>query len=213
MSNVPAQRTAVTLRAPRRALPGELINVDVTLADPLEALRGVQLHVATRGGSRGTLELVDIVVHADRPGYIFADSVPFSAYNRETRQFFAGLVEPEGTRTGPGAYVATYTYRVPQDARGTFVVEDPKVSSIPFGRPWGFPMQASLPFAIIANINFFLASPPFFGALGIIGNIGKRHGELLRRPRHIQPTAHFRASHRRGFTFQSFFGWPLLPSR
>jgi hypothetical protein len=117
-----AGRSAVRL-APHRstAAPGDLIDVDVFLEDALGDLRGYQMHVAAAGGKRGTLELVDVAIH-ERRDHVFAGLTDWRAFNARTGQMLAGLDTP-GIATHPGAYLATFTFKVSDDAAGTFSVE------------------------------------------------------------------------------------------
>jgi hypothetical protein len=119
----PRPDTGVTLRAPALARPGEVIEVDVYFDDALKALRGYQLHVEVGGGDRGMLELLDIAVDDQHPSYVFAGAPAWSAFNRSISQLVVGLDQVEGLATSAQGYAATFTYRVPKDATGTFVIE------------------------------------------------------------------------------------------
>jgi hypothetical protein len=120
----PLEHTGLSLRAPRWAAPGELVHVDVHLTDGLAALRGYQLHLSGAGGKRGDLELADISIDSARDDYVFAGVAGvWTAFNRSTGQMLAGMDALEGVPASPGAYLATFSYRVPEDAGGTLVVE------------------------------------------------------------------------------------------
>jgi hypothetical protein len=121
----PLEHTGLTLRAPRRAAPGELVHVDVHLTSGLAALRGYQLHLGPGGGGNtAELQLTDISIDSARNDYAFAGVAGvWTAFNRSTAQMLAGMDALEGVPVSPGAYLATFTYRVPEDAAGIFVVE------------------------------------------------------------------------------------------
>lgn len=120
----PQEYTELALRAPRRARPGDFVLVDVHQVGVLTALRGYQLHLHATGGARGALELADIFVDSARSDYAFAGvSGVWSAFNRSTGQMLAGMDAPGGAAPSSGGYLATFTYRIPKDAHGTFVVE------------------------------------------------------------------------------------------
>lgn len=120
----PQAEVGVVLRAPEAARAGEIVEVDVHLGSALKALRGYQLHIGLRGGRRGRLELVDIIVDSSRRDYAFAETpATWSAFNKEIAQMYAGLEDGEGTPVEAGAYLATFVYRVSDDARGDFVAE------------------------------------------------------------------------------------------
>jgi hypothetical protein len=50
-------------------------------------------------------------------------AVYWSAFNHSTHQMVAGLDCPEGVPATAGAYLSTFTYRLPSDAAGTFTVD------------------------------------------------------------------------------------------
>lgn len=118
------QKTAITLRAPAWARPGDLVAVDVHLDGSLDALRGYQLHLGVRGGTADPLELADISINTSRRDYAFAN-VPgiWSAFNLDVAQMVVGMDAPDGVPAQAGAYLATFTYWVPKDAAGTFTIE------------------------------------------------------------------------------------------
>jgi hypothetical protein len=114
----------LTLQAPATARPGALIAVDVHLDEGVKALRGYQLHLGARDGATAGLELVDISIDTRRRDYAFAKAPQvWSAYNRDSAQMVAGMNEPEGIAVRSGSYLATFSYRVPPDARGAFRIE------------------------------------------------------------------------------------------
>ncbi len=116
LAPVVTAKSALHLTAPSRVRAGELVEVDVFLSTPLDDLRGYQLHLATGGGTHGTLELVDVAI-ADEA---VLDSA-WSAFNIVSGQMVAGTDVP-GRRVEAG-YLATFTYRASSDARGTFTVD------------------------------------------------------------------------------------------
>jgi hypothetical protein len=117
-------KAGLTLRAPDMVKPGELFAVDVHLDGGLEALRGYQLHLGALGGAMmRPLELVDISVSEMRRDYAFAGAATWSAFNVDTAQMVVGMDAPQGVAVRAGAYLATFTYRVPIDATGTFTIE------------------------------------------------------------------------------------------
>jgi hypothetical protein len=120
----PMGQAAIALRAPERVAHGGIIAVDVYLDSDVDALRGYQLHLGTRGGEGGQLELVDIAVNQARRDYAFR-GVPgvWSAFNRSAAQMVAGMDAAEGVPVSAGSYLATFSYRVPHEASGDFVIE------------------------------------------------------------------------------------------
>jgi hypothetical protein len=120
----PSEWTGLTLKAPRAARPGDLVDVDVYLDDDLKALTGYQLHLGTGGGSSAPLELVDISVDTQRGDYVYSGVAgTWCAFNRSIGQMVVGMNTLEGASARAGSYLATFTYRVPKDAAGTYVVE------------------------------------------------------------------------------------------
>jgi hypothetical protein len=117
------QTAALTLDAPMAVRPGELLAVEVYLEGALEALRGYQLHLEAGGGKSDAPELVDIAVDVARRDYVFAGEPTWSAFNQNTGQMLVGMDAPEGVPAAAGAYLATFTYRVPRDAAGAVVIE------------------------------------------------------------------------------------------
>ncbi len=139
--------------------PGETIDVAVHLTTPLGDLRGYQLHVGVAGGVTGTLELIDIHVqdvaptptksphrsntvrnhvrHARPPGDLLADG--WAAFNVTTHQVVVGNDAP-GLAVAPG-YLATFTFRATQQARGTFEVAILHHDDDPMHRTFLFPSR------------------------------------------------------------------------
>ncbi len=103
----------------KRAAPGDLVEVDVYTTTALFDLRGYQLHLAPTGGRSGTLELVDIAVS---DGAALENLGAWQAFSLHAGQMVVGL-DSAGVQTAAGAYLATYTYRVGDNAAGTFVIE------------------------------------------------------------------------------------------
>jgi hypothetical protein len=113
---------SIRLQAHRPVVrPGETVEVDVFLVDPVADLRGYQLHAGVRGGDAGTLELVDIVAH-DRKDEVFAGLADWQAFNIQTRQMVAGL-DGAGVETQPSAYLTTFVFEASPDAGGTFTID------------------------------------------------------------------------------------------
>jgi hypothetical protein len=135
----PKEQTGLVLKAAGSARPGDLIQVDVHLSQALGSLRGYQLHLAARGesallpgtddschgmpGASGGPQLVDIVVDTHRRDYAFAGApVTWSAFNLQAAQMVVGMDAFEGVPVRAGAYLATFTYRMPQTS-GLFIIE------------------------------------------------------------------------------------------
>jgi hypothetical protein len=122
-----AAGAGIILRGPRAAAPGSVVDVDVFLDRPANALRGYQLHLGTSGGRRGSLQLIDIAVRpasrASGTEAVFAGLPYWSAFNVEHAQMVAGLDDVLGAAVPEGAYLATFTYRVSEDSAGSFVVD------------------------------------------------------------------------------------------
>ncbi len=100
-----------------------------TSQDNRSRIRGFQLHVGVSGGSRGTLELVDISIN-NSPSFVFFGLEYWEAFNVQLAQMTAGLDDPgisTATDTdgviGFNGYLATFTYRASDDAEGTFFVD------------------------------------------------------------------------------------------
>jgi hypothetical protein len=120
----PSEWTGLTLKAPRSLQPGRLVEVEVFLDGHIKNLTGYQLHLGAGGGSSAPLELVDISIDAQRIDYAYAGvEGTWSAFNRSIGQMVVGMDTLEGAPAGAGAYLATFTYRVPKDAAGTYVVD------------------------------------------------------------------------------------------
>ncbi len=98
----------------RRARVGDVIQVDVHLQGPVQALRGYQLHVTA-----GRHELSDIFIE-DRTDYVFGDVVEqWHAFNTATGQMLAGM-DGAGIDIIDSAYLATFEYRI---GAGPVIVE------------------------------------------------------------------------------------------
>jgi hypothetical protein len=119
-----AGQAQLTLRAPDKAQPGDVVSVDVHLGSAVDALRGYQLHLGTAGGDSGELELVDISVNTKRRDYAFAGAPgTWNAFNVSSGQMVVGMDAPLGVPARAGSYLATFTYRVPKNAEGAFIFE------------------------------------------------------------------------------------------
>jgi hypothetical protein len=120
----PREWTGLTLRAPRSARPGELVDVEVFLDSDINHLTGFQLHLGTAGGKATDLELVDISADIQHRNHAYAGvEGTWSAYNRAVGQMVMGVNTLEGFPARAGAYLATFTYRVPANAAGTYAVD------------------------------------------------------------------------------------------
>jgi hypothetical protein len=120
----PTESTGLTLKAPRSVQPGDLVDVEIYLDGDIKTLTGFQLHVGLNGGDATGLELVDISVDTQRSDYAYAGVAgTWSAYNRSIGQMVVGMDTIEGAPARAGSYLATFTYRVPKDAAGTYVVD------------------------------------------------------------------------------------------
>ncbi len=85
-------------------------------------VRAYQLNVGISGGRGGSLELVNIEIE-ERKDFVFGGAADaFNAFNVETGQMLSGLYDGHVEATGR-VYLATFTYRVSNDARGTFVID------------------------------------------------------------------------------------------
>jgi hypothetical protein len=111
--------TAVANR--REASPGDIVQVRIFVDEPLDNLQAYQLEPAISGGSDGALELLQILVE-NRKDAAFRGEIPFEAFNTSTGQMLSGL-DQEGVETWADAYLATFVYRVSEDASGSFVVD------------------------------------------------------------------------------------------
>ncbi len=129
-------RTSVTLEADvQRVRPGALLHVDVYFDGAVSDLRGYQLHVVPLGGDRGHLELVDISVENRKDAAMDAQ---WQAFNIDKHQVVVGT-DAAGSPTAARAYLATFTYRVSRDARGSFLVDLLHDNADPAQRTFVFP--------------------------------------------------------------------------
>jgi hypothetical protein len=117
-----SRATLVARPRSRIVQAGSEVEVDVFLEDGVSDLRGYQLHLMSHGGDRGSLELVDMVVHTDDPRYVFHGQAAWQAFNVATAQMVAGL-DGSGITSEPHAYLATFVYRASANAKGRFTVE------------------------------------------------------------------------------------------
>ncbi len=140
------QRSTLKLSTSRTtASPGDIVEIDVLLGAPLADLRGYQLHLAASGGKRGALELIDIAiprlgVQDPVSGQALFDDA-WTAFNLSVSQMLAGTDRP-GVAAPAGTYLATFTYRVSDDARGRFIVEALHDASDDAQRTYLFPTAA-----------------------------------------------------------------------
>ncbi len=131
--------TLVATRSVRRVRPGHVFDVDVRLGSGIEDLRGYQLHFDVSGGRRGHVAIIDIAIE-DRPDAAFAGRGPLEALNVFSGQLFSGLQGP-GIEVAAGAYLATITIRVSDDAAGRFSIDllhddhDPQARTFLFATP------------------------------------------------------------------------------
>ncbi len=115
--------TSLTLESSNRTVRrGATFQVHAYINSPLNALSGYQLHAGVSGGRGGSLELVDVSV-ADRDDCVFVDAGGvFEAFNIDASQMLSGLHDGHVATVAKG-YLATFTYRVSDDAVGTFVID------------------------------------------------------------------------------------------
>jgi hypothetical protein len=134
-------RVAVSLRPRSKYIrPGRRIEIDVFFDQPLDDLRGYQLHISAAGGDRGRLDLVDLAIN-DRKDHVFAGLPAWSAFNLQTAQLAAGL-DGAGVQTARHGYLATMTFQASPDALGTFIVDLLHDDSDPAQRTFLFPTPA-----------------------------------------------------------------------
>ncbi len=117
--------TGLALEASNRTVRrGATIQVQAYISNPLAALSGYQVHTGVTGGRSGSLDLVDVSI-ADRDDSVFAKaSGVFDAFNVDNSQVLSGLHYGSGAVATAGkGYLATFTYRVSNDAVGTFVID------------------------------------------------------------------------------------------
>ncbi len=116
--------TGLTLETSNRTVRrGATFQVQAYVNSPLAALSGYQVHTGVTGGRSGSLELVDVSI-ADRDDDVFATaSGVFDAFNVGTSQMLSGLHGDGFVATAGKGYLATFTYRVSDDAVGTFVID------------------------------------------------------------------------------------------
>jgi glucose/arabinose dehydrogenase len=84
-------------------------------------LQSYQLHIASSGGRRGSLELIDIDIDPQYDNIFAGRSDSFSAFNVDTGQMLAGVNGK--TQPANDAYLATFIFEASPDAAGSFVIE------------------------------------------------------------------------------------------
>jgi hypothetical protein len=115
-------QTSISLVAQRQEVaPQGLVQVEIFIDDALQDLRGYQMHIGVRGGTAGSLRLVDMTIE-ERPSWVFAGLPAWRAFNLNTQQMLAGLSSP-GVSTRANGYLATLTLQAGADASGTFLVD------------------------------------------------------------------------------------------
>ncbi len=128
-------RAGLALRGSRPVIePGAVLDVEVWLTSPVADLRGYQLHLGTSGGRSGSLELVDISLPGDsdsspqrtrRPvrdrAHLDVFPKEWQAFSLQTHQVVVGR-DSAGVDVEQGL-LATFTYRVSDDAAGAFTVD------------------------------------------------------------------------------------------
>jgi hypothetical protein len=164
MPQVPSVIAAasVQLQLTRESLrPGEGVEVEVFLVDPLDDLRGYQLHLGVSGGKSGTLELIDIAVD-DRKDAAYSGFANWQAFNVQTAQMVAGL-DDAGVATVTGAYLATFTFTASPDASGAFTIELLHDDQDRSHRTFLFPTAAGAKIAIQSAEPVVIAVEPDVG--------------------------------------------------
>ncbi len=135
-------RGRMTLKAKSAFVhPGDVVEVDVFLDQPVEDLRGYQLHVMTRGGQGGQLQLTDMRVDVHRPGFALEHQAVWTAFNLASRQLIVGM-DTAGIRSSSTGYLATLTLRASPDAAGRFAIDILHDSKDPGHRTFLFPTPA-----------------------------------------------------------------------
>lgn len=108
--------------APRRAMPGEFVDVVVETGSPIRALQAYQLHLLASGGRRGMLTMDHIEIEDRKSAALPAGALRFEAANTTTQQMLAGL-DGDDRAVPAKSYLATFVYRVSSDAAGAFVID------------------------------------------------------------------------------------------
>ncbi len=96
---------------------GDVVRVDVVVSASA-ALRAYQLDPIVRGGTHGSLTLVDMTVEPRDDAVLPAAS--WRAFNLERGQMMAGHFEPSERRQG---YLASLFFQATPDAAGRFVID------------------------------------------------------------------------------------------
>jgi hypothetical protein len=115
------------------AQQGDVVEIEVFINNPVQCLLlGYQLHTGVTGGSAGHLELIDLSVEP-RNDFVFNGVGHGKAFNLGLRQMLVGVDEaaiamPADLILVPASldyagYLATFTYRVSDDASGSFLVD------------------------------------------------------------------------------------------
>ncbi len=97
--------------------------VDIFVTD-VEGLIGYEFGLSTIGGKQGALSLHAVNVDTDRNDYVFDGLANFPAIDEELGRI-GGVAMDAGVTVSQGkrAYLGTFTFTVPDDARGAFSLQ------------------------------------------------------------------------------------------
>jgi hypothetical protein len=105
----------------RHAAPGDIVQIRA-FVDATAPLQGYQLHVQSNGGQRGGLKLHSIEIEGRDDALLPTDD-RFDAVNVTKGQVLAGMDNTASAHRAKEAYLATFNFRLSDDAAGAFVIE------------------------------------------------------------------------------------------
>jgi hypothetical protein len=115
------ESSLVAVANKRSVVAGDTVDVRVFLGDDVNDFQSYQLHLTATGGLSGSLILENVTIE-DRKDYVFGGIDGFDEVNVSKGQMLSGI-DVDGTSAASNAYLATFTYRVSDDASGAFVVD------------------------------------------------------------------------------------------
>ncbi len=109
--------------AQARVTPGGLVTVDVMLSNA-DSVSGFQVKIDATGGDQGSLTLEDIALDKSRRNTLFGQAALLETMSPATGELLAIRQDSKGVSVGANeqSYLATATFRVSPDARGTFSI-------------------------------------------------------------------------------------------
>jgi len=118
----PADVVTLTLRLSKFSVrPGGALTADLfaSTGGGTASLRGYQASVLSSGGRSGQLELENVHIDPDHPGFVFAEAESIAAMDLVDGRLGAALISGDAPITEP-VYLGTFTFRASRSARGRF---------------------------------------------------------------------------------------------